>query len=397
MKLNQLTYIIGLSLVLGACEVIPENERIETVQPVVSEQRVLLTEFTGYKCVNCPLAAEVAHTLLETYPENVVVVAMHPASNSFTDPGDNAANDHRSEEADKYYQYFGGTAQTSFPKGVVNWSKQNGMYLNDYTLWTASVTKELEKTPQLSIALNCMSKTSEQAVSIEATVNGLGESTTANLILLITEDGVIGEQATTTGEIHDYEHNHILRKAITDIWGDGLEPLEAGKSITRQYAYGFEGSGWNMNNCNIVGILIDPDTKEVINCVEVPVVAEVLPTVEFTLLTVEGDTIHDGDTLRVEGREPMLKIAGKVLADQPIKVSVECVPPAQQNDQMLCSGMLCMPSSTEYDLSAGDWYTEYNTHNQVGEYIIDYTFHDPANINRTKVTMVFECVEEGFE
>ena len=102
-----LAFAVGLL----ACDIIPENDRIKPFEPVETQQRVLLTEFTGMKCVNCPRAAELAHSLLETYPDNFVVVAMHPASNHFTTPED-PLYDLRCEEADEYYKYFGGAPST---------------------------------------------------------------------------------------------------------------------------------------------------------------------------------------------------------------------------------------------------------------------------------------------
>ena len=86
----ELKYIaIGLmSMLLAACEVIPDGQREEVlftpVDPTAIKRTSLLIEYSGWQCVNCPTAAEEAHRLKEQYGENLVVVVMHPESNPNT-------------------------------------------------------------------------------------------------------------------------------------------------------------------------------------------------------------------------------------------------------------------------------------------------------------------------
>ena len=63
--------IMCAALALSACEVIPENEQIvEVFTPADTSQykrASLLVEFSGWRCMNCPNAAAVAHELQEQY------------------------------------------------------------------------------------------------------------------------------------------------------------------------------------------------------------------------------------------------------------------------------------------------------------------------------------------
>ena len=399
--MKKLFYILCVALAAVSCEIIPEGDRIEEVPQVESSQRVLLTEFTGFKCVNCPDAADVAHTLLESYPENVVVVAMHPEGNSFTDPGTDTDNDYRCSAAQTYYAAFGGTTVTPFPKGVINWKKMNGMYMNDYMLWTAAVTKEMQEEKGYGVSIKSIGDAAAQSTSITVTVNNLGgDITNPNLVLLVTEDNIIGKQSSHEEEIEEYEHNHVLRTTITDVWGDALT-LEDGATVEKQYAFGgFDDNGWVMNNCNIVAVLIDPDTKEVLNCAEVPVIDETLTTVEFTLKDVDGNIINDGDTLVVReqyvpGQSKQLAIHGSVECSEAISVSVECGENAIFENQSFCSGMMCVPAREEYSLNPGTWYADYMADTE-GRYIINYTFHDGTYTNVTKITCsVGDIINDG--
>ena len=58
--IRRLLYIVIAAVLLVGCDVIGENDRFIPVDVKVGERIVLLEEFTGFRCVNCPLAAEIA-------------------------------------------------------------------------------------------------------------------------------------------------------------------------------------------------------------------------------------------------------------------------------------------------------------------------------------------------
>ena len=389
-------FVIAMALV--GCDIIPEGDRLKPYQPLETQKRVLLTEFTGMKCVNCPRAAELAHQIKEQYPDNFVVVAMHPKSNHFTTP-DDADFDLRCEEADEYYKYFGGAATTSFPKGVVNWKKFNNLYLQNDGNWEALVNAELnaEQEMEAAIDMSVISQKSENLAEITITINALTEVNNASLVLMVTEDGIIAPQAFPEGEDHEYEHNHVLRTVLNGTWGETIEPIMAGDEWTKEITCGFDEE-WDMQNCNIVAVLIDKDTHEVINCLEVPVVGTELSCVEFTLYDKENNMLQEGDTLRItkvyeEGMPVSMQIDGRVECAEPIFVTVSLKEPAEFSRQTFCTGMTCMPPAETYQLRQGSWYGHYDT-DQPGEYIIDYIFHDAKGDHTTTLTLVYECVTQ---
>ena len=109
--------IIGLALLLCACQLIKEEDRlIPLPQPEKASARThVLIEFTGFKCVNCPTAAELAHELQQLYDTQLIVVAMHPAANPFTQGV--AKYDYTCPAADSCYRLCGGDASTCHAGG----------------------------------------------------------------------------------------------------------------------------------------------------------------------------------------------------------------------------------------------------------------------------------------
>ena len=60
------------------CNRLAPEERWSQPTPIVPNKHVLLVEYTGQRCVNCPEAAEqVAHLLRNASGAHVVAVAVH--------------------------------------------------------------------------------------------------------------------------------------------------------------------------------------------------------------------------------------------------------------------------------------------------------------------------------
>lgn len=82
MKLKNNIYnkfaICAAALSLMACSNIDEDDRFIEVEPVEVAKRVLIEDFTGQRCVNCPNASEMIESLQEQYgAENVIAVGIH--------------------------------------------------------------------------------------------------------------------------------------------------------------------------------------------------------------------------------------------------------------------------------------------------------------------------------
>lgn len=175
-------------LVLSACNRVGDGDINIPMAPIALDKNILLIEFTGLNCVNCPTAAEEAHRLLKTYPNNVVVVEMHPKANPYTKAQPDF--DYTCEAADRYYAQFGGTSATPFPTGVIAFEPINGEYFQRYQTWEKGL-------------LSVVSQLSNEPV--------------AETRYWLVEDHVIGPQMMpSTGQYDmNYEHNHLLRAEIS--------------------------------------------------------------------------------------------------------------------------------------------------------------------------------------
>jgi hypothetical protein len=215
------------------------------VETESTNRTTLIVEFSGLQCNNCPLAAEEAHKLLGIYGKNLVVVEMHPASNDLTASA-KPEWDYTCPAADEYYTYWN---SPNLPYGVINMS-----FLKPYNEWGAAclASAALASPVELAHHVQITGKT----LSLKATIDNLSDSTlNLKYIAWITEDALIGAQLMPDGKPNlNYEHNHILRASITDIWGKALE-LDSKESTTEEFTYDLPDNV-NPTNCNIVGIVM---------------------------------------------------------------------------------------------------------------------------------------------
>ncbi|MBQ7632043.1 MAG: Omp28-related outer membrane protein [Paludibacteraceae bacterium] len=211
---KRLSYIF-IALLMCSCELIKEEDRlIPLPQPEKSSARThVLIEYTGFLCVNCPTASEIAQDLQQLYDSQLIVVAMHPASSPFTQGA--AQFDYTCPAADTYFTLCGGNAQTAFPKGNIDLLPLDNNYLLDPSLWSAQMLRLSKDSTTVSIDLTATIDTLTRQVNISSTLHA--DSTKQLTVMYwLVEDSVLGAQRMPDGSNNmQYYHRHMLRAEYT--------------------------------------------------------------------------------------------------------------------------------------------------------------------------------------
>lgn len=259
--------IATLCAMLTGCEVIGQDEQLIVLDTLQSDglsaaftRHHLLIEYTGVNCVNCPRAAETAHELENIYP-NLIIVAMHPASNPFTKAA--AKYDYTCPEADVYYQFMGGQPTTPFPTGNLNFTASNGNYLTDHATWATSLRAVQEDTALVRISLSTAWQEQQLHVSYALTLLSETERS-VDALLWIIENDIVGAQNMPDGSLNmEYTHQHMLRTSLNGDWGDNisLPPME---SSLHEGTYPFSDK-WVRENCRLILVVLDHNTRQLLN------------------------------------------------------------------------------------------------------------------------------------
>ena len=225
------TIIMGLT----ACSNIDEDERLIYVEPAEVNRPVLIEDFTGQACVNCPNATAAIHELQETYgEENVIAVAIHcgPFAHLRSNMGNAFLSDLGTKLGDEYYTHWNIEAQ---PGVKIN----RGAPIYDTNQYAAAVANELKKTS--TVHFDAV-EFSNNAVLVDLSSSDRVEG---RLQVWIVEDSINAKDPQTKyqqfmpdgSRRQDYVHNHVFRASLTnDAYGEPVT-LDAGNKSYTQVFY----------------------------------------------------------------------------------------------------------------------------------------------------------------
>lgn len=273
---NIIILLLSGIFIWSACDKVEPPYIRETVN-TGDKRKILLEDFTGHQCVNCPSAAEKAHELNEQYEDRIIVIGIH--SGFFAEPlGNTYSADYTTDSGDELYEYFGVAAN---PTGVINRTEYNGSILQtDFvSSWGSAVGEALAKDLVAEIEIQPVFDATTS--TLETTLLIDFESDYDNPVKVcayITESGIISPQKNNNEEIGpdeilDYEHNHVLRGAINGTWG---EDLTGGDGLNYDFTLPSYvlNENWVPENCNIVAFIYDDVSKEVLQAEESPVILQ---------------------------------------------------------------------------------------------------------------------------
>lgn len=134
------------ALMLAACSDIAEDERLSYVKPQVGGRCVLIEDFTGQDCPNCPAATAIIEQLQEQYTgDTVIAVAIHSGHFGVWDkPGQTGL---RTATGDEYYNHFNIESQ---PSGVID--RFGGVL--QMSAWTAATQYFLKQTAPVNLPVH---------------------------------------------------------------------------------------------------------------------------------------------------------------------------------------------------------------------------------------------------
>lgn len=228
------------SLAVMACSYIEESERLIYVKPDMAKRTVLLEDFTGQRCVNCPKATEVIEELQQTYGDTVIIaVAIHGGPLGFS--GSASQIGLATSMGDEYYSYWNLEYQ---PVGLVN---RHGAV--NYTEWAKAVKEELATMASLDLKMSAHLDSGQ--IKVELKLFGTDGPTTGKLQVWILEDRITAMQLMPDGTANaNYVHNHVLRAVVNGQWGEEFT-INEGEMKTLVMSKDVE-DGWNLNNLSVV-------------------------------------------------------------------------------------------------------------------------------------------------
>ena len=236
-----------LVALLASCSHIGEDERLIYVKPAEVARNVLIEDFTGQRCVNCPTATQAIAELQEAYGDaDVVAVAIHSGPFSKTVRG--VPYPLATEVGEEYYQFWKLDHQ---PAGMIN---RRGV--SDYTDWGTLVYEERQKTAAVGISTWVEFNADNRRADITVRTNGADGTVEGKLQVWLTEDNITAFQYMPDGSTNQtYLHNHVFRDAVNGAWGTDFSIAE-GETKDETFTYTIPGDkDWKPGQMHVVAFV----------------------------------------------------------------------------------------------------------------------------------------------
>ena len=269
-----LSVVVSMMIVTTACDKIDPPYVTANTGSVTGDtvRKLLFEDFTGHECVNCPSAHKTIEDLQKVYGDRIIVIAEHVGF--FAKPKAAPFDyDFRTNVGTDIATYFGALS-APLPKGMVNREKLNGSYLIDKAGFGTAISLVLDsmpETPDIYIQLIASYNNSDSTIGVDVKLTALKDLPTGkyNISVLVTESKIIQPQKNndpnvgSVPEIDDYEHNHVLRGAIYNTWGEEFTngAITNGQTFNKSYSNYKIGKDWNPDNIHIVAFAYYADVS----------------------------------------------------------------------------------------------------------------------------------------
>ena len=246
----------------------------EVVIPDVYTKKVLVEDYTGTWCGYCPGMNNVLNHFT-SYSTNVIPVAIHC-------------------DDDPYQFQFQAQLQavyetTGLPKAQIDRINPLQLYVENYVIDYCGT----QATYYQELIQPYLNETAPLGLSIDSELNGnnlqfevkvgfvVDEIPNAKLVVYLLEDGLIYNQVNYfagTGDpecpysnspqnIAEFEHNHVLKKVFTDVFGDEIpaSDISSNALYTKSFNVNLPNNIEDNQNLSLVAFVMGNENNEVIN------------------------------------------------------------------------------------------------------------------------------------
>ena len=221
--------------VLNEDDVVYEPQYVSTE---VLNRNVIIEEFTGRNCPNCPDGHRISSNIVHENPDRVWSMAIH--SGYFTpNTYPNFQTGISATFMDPYDDVPGGL---SLPTAVINRTTEETLTRGQWKEKTEEVLGQVaECNVDGHVVINPITRTAKITAEVYYTANSNEPINYLTIVML--QDSIIGQQAYAETNPSQYMgdgqycHMHVLRDVVTADWGNAIAPTTQGSFLTKTYEY----------------------------------------------------------------------------------------------------------------------------------------------------------------
>ena len=285
MKLKLFGTLLASTALFFACDKVDFPNQTGTTTTTggdtdVVVQKILIEDFTGQGCGNCPGAAVIAKQLQDLYGDQVIVVGVH--AGWFANGGNpwSGASNFTCTESEELNTTFGNDIAGN-PNGFVNRTEVSSNIIVSPANWGTTVQDIIDNsTPRADVNINA--SLSGGTITAEIDIEYLEDLTgDYSLVVAVTEDNITdwqknyantGDPNYPVGDVSNYVHKHVLRGHMNGTWGTSVITGSASAGGTHSESFNMNTDGaWQTDELSVVAYLYNTATNEIVQVEEVHV------------------------------------------------------------------------------------------------------------------------------
>lgn len=247
----------AMAMAAASCSNIDEEDRLIYVKPAEVGRAILIEDFTGQKCINCPTGTEIINGIVDTYGEdNVIAVGVHSGPLGFA--GNSKTVGLMTDTGNEYYTHWDKENKMGQPWVIFNRKTSPDSHYNN---WAAMVGTIISEKANLSVKIANAYDAATRTLTTTVGADGVNGTVNGKLQVWIVEDGVKALQMMPDGSANkEYIHNHVFRAAVNGTWGEDVTVKE-GETTTMKYSYKLP-EAWNADNIAVVAFVYNDNGVE---------------------------------------------------------------------------------------------------------------------------------------
>lgn len=266
-------FIFLIGVVFTSCR---ENQpEYSLSRPEPGDRIVVVEEFSGVRCPNCPEGTKELENLRELYNDQIIIVTIHAGDFAFTYP--QSKFDFTTAEGNTLLKLLGNPI--GYPSAVINRAPNNNGSLQAFSSqWGSLIADAIEEEPSVSLSLDIEYDLSTRELDLLiGSVPNRDFDEELRLTVLIKEDNMVDWQSDSEvpqGVDQAYNHRNVLRKILSDTQGDQLaENAMAFEKIEKNYQFTLpsESDWWIDRHLTLVAFITDSSGR-ILQGVEKPLI-----------------------------------------------------------------------------------------------------------------------------
>ena len=268
------------NIILTEAGVVLDTTYVVSPVPPTDPHNVLMEEFTGASCTNCPAAHETLLSLSHASPGRINIVGLYCYNITQTRPPNGAVYDFRDSVAtDVASSVFLGVS--SLPSGGVDRWNNTGAILMLQGSWGSTIESRKNVVDSLNLAITSSYNAATREDTITATVT-YTQTVAAphNLSIVITEDSIIDVQEYPaipsspfpSGHDDEYVFTNVFRGMVTNTpYGDPILATMPVKEPGRVYRHIYIHKikeGIKPEHCHVIAFINSTVDKSVMQSVQ---------------------------------------------------------------------------------------------------------------------------------